>query len=755
MKGWFLWVVLGLVSLTGNLTAQEELKGMVLNRETGEPVTGATIQAIASGQGTISALDGRFSLEAIHDQDSIIVSHIGFIRQILPVSKGSGVIHILLVPANLDIDPVVVTSTRTRRQASDAPVSLDLIPNGMVRSYPGLKVYEALGQVTGLNLNRQGGIFTLNPVISLRGMPGDDQVRTLVLIDGLPVNISDNGEVRWNMFNRKEAGQMEIQKGPGSALYGNNAMGGVIHLVSRPPVLGISGHAGVSYGSYNTFINSAGINLRNRKGLYGGLGYHYLNSDGYNDVPDHLRGNPDYSVPRFLKERGLSGRFGYARSEALNIDLSFDYYRDKRGEGEKVQAPEGGYRSFNNEHIRMRIFGRERNWSYQAGMYFMHEAYSDLNERMRGAQYTRYDVLSDRFDYGGILQAGTPVIRGHRLTGGLETRAGSVNGGDYYQTLPYDTMLNSGKIISTAFFIQDEWSPVPGRISVIGGLRYDLTRFSDGSYYTNAPWNNLYPVLDDHSWDALSPRLLLLARPFPSLATSLGYSHGFRTAVLDDLTRTGFMLLGPKYANPSLAPEKLDNLELGIKYSLDSTLVLKASGYYGTGNGFHYYVNTGDTVFGRPVYRKENLSRVGITGFEASADCRTGWGLSLHAGYSFNRSVIKHSESRPELEGKYLKYVPAHQIKAGISYRSRILSGTILTRYKSSQYMLDDNAETDRFGDPAIIGEYLTADVSIWKDWKFMEFRITVTNIADLQYLDNALYLAPGRMVSATLGIEF
>jgi iron complex outermembrane receptor protein len=138
-----------------------------------------------------------------------------------------------------------------------------------------------------------------------------------------------------------------------------------------------------------------------------GIAQHYLNSDGYNDVPQHLRGDPDYSIPRYLEELGFSGRVGFAGGTPLNLELSMDLYRDKRGEGEKVQSPEGGYRSFDNEHLRFRLFGEQNGWQYSAGFYYMHEAYTDLNERIRGGDYIRFDVLSDRYDYGGTVQLGS------------------------------------------------------------------------------------------------------------------------------------------------------------------------------------------------------------------------------------------------------------------------------------------------------------------------------------------------------------
>jgi iron complex outermembrane receptor protein len=330
-----------------------------------------------------------------------------------------------------------------------------------------------------------------------------------------------------------------------------------------------------------------------------------------------------------------------------------------------------------------------------------------------------------------------------------------VDGGDFYQTQPYDTMLNRGHLLATAFYIQDDWRLLPGRLSLLAGLRYDRNRFFKGYYYTSSPWNTEYPSLDDQTWHALSPRLTLLYTPAGPFALSLNYSRGFRTAVLDDLTRTGFIQIGPKYANPALQPESIDNFEAGLKFSRDSSLVFKLNVYFSKGSEFHYYLNTGDTIFGRPVYRKENLNRVRISGLELSLDYTLLKGLKLNAGYTLNHSVIRKNDKRPALQGRFLTYVPKHQVKAGVTYRSGIISGSLMARYKSHQYTLDDNAEKDRWGNRAVIQEYMILDASLWSHWRFLVFKLSATNLTNRQYLDNILYLAPGRMVNASIGVTF
>ncbi len=92
------------------------------------------------------------------------------------------------------------------------------------------------------------------------------------------------------------------------------------------------------------------------------------------------------------------------------------------------------------------------------------EHYYDINERMRGTTYSRYDVNSFRKDMGLLLNLSRDLFENNTLTGGVELKQGSIKGGDYYQTprlinestQVYDTIFNAGTISTFAGYIQDE-----------------------------------------------------------------------------------------------------------------------------------------------------------------------------------------------------------------------------------------------------------------------------------------------------------
>ncbi|MGD9755752.1 MAG: TonB-dependent receptor, partial [Acidimicrobiia bacterium] len=76
----------------------------------------------------------------------------------------------------------------------------------------------------------------------------------MVMIDGVPVNKSDGGSVNWNLMDPAMVERIEVVKGPASSMYGSNAMGGAINVITRRPGGALSGKVTAGYGTYNTFM---------------------------------------------------------------------------------------------------------------------------------------------------------------------------------------------------------------------------------------------------------------------------------------------------------------------------------------------------------------------------------------------------------------------------------------------------------------------------------------------------------------------
>ncbi|MBI4904661.1 MAG: TonB-dependent receptor plug domain-containing protein [Acidobacteria bacterium] len=151
-------------------------------------------------------------------------------------------ITLLLWQTNATAEPpevvkstVTVTGTRNPLEIDKSPVSTSLVTRRELEERNIRQVDQALTLVEGVNSLRTKGAADNDFGLGLRGFSGrGGQSRTLILVDGQPVNNSYIGSVNWSTFAPSEMERVEVARGPFSALYGGNAMGGVVNLITRP-----------------------------------------------------------------------------------------------------------------------------------------------------------------------------------------------------------------------------------------------------------------------------------------------------------------------------------------------------------------------------------------------------------------------------------------------------------------------------------------------------------------------------------------
>ncbi len=180
----------------------------------------------------------------------------------------------LLQAADEAISPIIVTATRTAQSADETLASVTVITRDEIQQSQSNSVMELLqSRSVGIDLTRNGGLGTTT---SLR-LRGTNSNHVLVLIDGLRVNSTIDGDFKWANLPLAQIERIEIVRGPRSTLYGSDAIGGVVQIFTRK---GDRLHATLGGGSYNT--------LRSELGTAGSLGkgrFHinagYLESGGF------------------------------------------------------------------------------------------------------------------------------------------------------------------------------------------------------------------------------------------------------------------------------------------------------------------------------------------------------------------------------------------------------------------------------------------------------------------------------------------
>jgi len=233
----------------------------------------------------------------------------------------------------------------------------------------------------------------------------------------------------------------------------------------------------------------------------------------------------------------------------------------------------------------------------------------------------------------------------------------------------------------------------------------------------------------------------------PRVSAYLSYSHGFRASILDDLTRTGWMWVGPKYANPELGPEYIHNYEAGIDVTPVNRLKFSATIYSSKGKDMLYYVTTGDSLFGRPIYIRENVTNVNMKGAEAEASWSPANNFIITTNFNYAISKIDAFEERPDLEGKYLTYVPKHSASMILTWKNRIVDLNLRGLYKGSQFVSDDNSQQ--------IDKYLTFDMQLSKTiYENFIISFDTQDIFDNRHMETNEYISPGRTTTIRLAVK-
>lgn len=771
----FFSVFLLLMSL--RVCGQSSVSGKIINAGNGLSISGANI-TISKNTGTVSDQNGEFRIRNLTVLSvKLSVSFLGFesVEQKLDLKSGKDTsIIISMTPSSILIDELVVTATRTDNIMLNVPARINLVSLKALQSIPNQSIDEVLKFVPGINYSRPFGIFSTKATVTMRGMSGKEQSRVLVLLDGIPLNKSDGGTVDWNMVDMNSVEKIEITKGAGSALYGGNAMGGIINIITSQPSEKFTTKASFEYGTFNTMGGKLNLGKKIKKdnsdnSFYWLANTFYKQSDGYITQPEsEVRANP-YIVKSNMKEVGGIVKTGYSIGDKHSIEATVKYYNDHRGTGEKVHQPDGNVTDHDTYGMTLNYKGSVKKLKLNSSLFFLTEDYKKVNEWQKD-DYTWYNVLAVRSDYGWITTLTGSAGKHHILTGGFDYKNGGVDAYDKYFTST-DIVYNQGKMNTYALFSQDEISLFQNKIRVVAGLRFDMATYYNGSFRIENPSletefmkGYLAPDMPVRHWKALSPRLSVQYKWSSKSRIYALYSRGFRASTLDDLCRSGRIRGGFKIANPYIKPEFLSNYETGVDLSPVSKLYLSGSLYYSRGKDFQYYVSNGQTIdmgFGeRPIFIRDNIGDVEIYGAESEIKYEVLPEVSLFANYAYTHSTILRYSRIAEndtidLTGKFLTDVPDHIFSAGATFTQRYINASLFLRYTSPMWINDQNS-TDEV---LLIEQYAafsTMDIKLWKEFKtHYKLTLNIQNLFNVKYYDSKDAVCPGRFITGEISINF
>ncbi len=261
MKKLLLILILSM-AVMGSMLAQHTVSGTVLDDDN-SPLIGVNVLEKGTSNGTVTDLDGRYSLTVSDDQATIVVSYIGYITQSIDLN-GAGSVDVALLDGVTLGDITVVGSRSYNRTATDSPVAVDVIDVADIAAQSGKVEINQILQYAApsFNATKQSGSDGADHIdpASLRGL-GPDQ--TLVLINGKRrhqsslVNVfgtrgRGNSGTDLNAIPASAIKRIEVLRDGASAQYGSDAIAGVINIVLKDKTNGVTG--GVTYGAYSTAV---------------------------------------------------------------------------------------------------------------------------------------------------------------------------------------------------------------------------------------------------------------------------------------------------------------------------------------------------------------------------------------------------------------------------------------------------------------------------------------------------------------------
>ncbi|MFZ9159797.1 MAG: TonB-dependent receptor [Aquirufa sp.] len=242
--------------LSASAFAQTKIGGKVTDADSKEPLIGVSIGVKGAVTGTISDSKGNFSLSTSKSGAlTIVVSMVGYERQEIPVKGNKTDFQIALKEQSVLGQDVVVSASRVEESVMQSPVSVERMDIRAIRETPAASFYDALRNIKGVEVSSQSVSFSS---IGMRGFNSNGNVRVVQMIDGMDNQAPGLNFSVGNIVGISELDLQSVDLLPGaaSALYGPNAMNGIILMDSKSPFLfqGLSAQVktGAMYASNRT-----------------------------------------------------------------------------------------------------------------------------------------------------------------------------------------------------------------------------------------------------------------------------------------------------------------------------------------------------------------------------------------------------------------------------------------------------------------------------------------------------------------------
>lgn len=604
----------------------------------------------------------------------------------------------------ITVDSIVVTGTRTSTTTNNLPMSVSIVTESQLGNRMEQSVLPILAErVPGLMITSRGvigyGVSTgAAGAMTMRGVGGNGS-QILVLIDGHPQFMGIFSHPLADTYQTLMAERVEVVRGPASVLYGSNAMGGVINILTRRKKEdGVSTYVRAMYGSHNTLSTEAVNSTRFGK-FSSVLSFGYNRSDGHRD-------NMDFEQYSGYAKAGYDFSCRWKSFIDLNISQS---YSSNPGSTEKPMFDNDmdvlrGTTSLSLTNDYGRTSGTLK-FFYNFGDHYIDDGYSE-GDSPRDSRFNSTD-----WTLGVTLFQNYVFFKGNQTTFGFDFQRYGGHAWTSYINGNADSEIAKEYMNDAAGYVNFQqllWN----KLIINAGVRFDRHSIAGNE------WIPQFGI----SW-------------FAGKNTTVKgiVSKGYRNPTMRELYMWGM-------SNPDLKPESLVNYEISAsQYLIDRRLALELNLYCIEGDNSIVETPAPDA---RPGWRYMNTGEVENYGVEFSADYRILPNLNVNANYSYLH--MKHE----------IAASPEQKLYAGADYFLR--KWTFST---GLQYIYNLVTEApDMLANPPVLGKkdsfmLWNARVS-YKAAKWIIVFVRGENLLDKKYQMYAGYPMPGTTVFGGISIK-
>jgi len=548
----------------------------------------------------------------------------------------------------LKIEEVVVTATKMEEPVEETTSDVVVITEDEIRSENTEFVVDVLEDIPELNVVQNGGTGTLAQVF----LRGSAPSQVVVMIDGVKVKSTTTGTFDLSGISVDDIERIEIVKGPQSTIYGSEAQGGVINIITKK-ARKTGMEATLEGGSFGTYRGSATFS-----GAFERFDYRvtasYFNTDGISIAED---GDEEDGY----ENTSVSARIGISPSEALRIEVNGRYYTDRSElddfdylSGQVVDAP---HYVQHGDHMlasaRADLFLLDR-WQQVLTLSTIKD---DLRVRDEDTAWNNYDITTsmDTVDWQNNLY----VTDFYTLTAGIEYRVEKGNNVGNF----------SESVDNTAYYLNNKLKLFDNALVLNAGLRVDdHETFGDHTTYRAGA---VYAIRG------------------AGMRLRASYGTGFSAPTLNQLYY-------PYYGNPDLKPEESRGWEAGIEKDMMDRRVTVSATYFD--QDYENLIQTDPNT-----WTAQNIGEAEVKGIEIGGSLRATDYLIITASYT-------HLDTEDKETGERLTRRPDDKLNITLRCSKGKAGGVLSYTYVGDAYDASAGRDLDSYSLLNLSGSYRVSE---------------------------------------------